>query len=137
MKSLQLRQSRRGLMLMWRIRNKKNSLSSDGLTRISVVVVVVAGGATLMVVEDVEAEVAGTRMAVVEAADTRMAVAVAAGTTMNKDTTSQGTTTTTGAGVVALGAATLTTTTTVAAGRTVATGGLSWVRTPSSLTVFA
>lgn len=123
-------------MLMWRIRNKKNSLSSDGLTRISVVVVVVAGGATLMVVEDVEAEVAGTRMAVVEAADTRMAVAVAAGTTMNKDTTSQGTTTT-GAGVVALGAATLTTTTTVAAGRTVATGGLSWVRTPSSLTVFA
>lgn len=126
-------------MLMWRIiRNKKtNNSPSGGLTRTSVVVVVVvAGGAILMAVEDVVAEAVGTRMAV-RVVDTRMAVAEAVGTTMNLDTTSQGTTTTE-AGVVAQAVATLTTTTMVEVHREAAMGilgGLSWVQTPSSLTV--
>jgi hypothetical protein len=138
MKFLQLRQSRRHLMLMWRIRNKKtNNSPSGGLTRTSVVVVVVAaGGAILMAVEDVVAEAAGTRM-VVGVADTRMAVAEAVGTTMNLDTTSRGTTTTE-AGVVARAVATLITTTMVEVHREAAMGilgGLSWAQTPSSLTI--
>jgi hypothetical protein len=134
MKFLRLRQSRRHLMIMWTIRNKKTNNSPSGaLTRTSVVaaVVVAAGGAILMAVEGVGtrmAEVAGTRMAEV-AVDTRMAVAEAVGTT-NLDTTSRGTTTTE-AGVVA----TLITTTMVEVHRQAAMailGGLSWVQTPSS-----
>lgn len=126
-------------MLMWRIRNRKNNnLPSGALTRTSVVVVVVvaAGGAILMAVEDVVAEAAGTRMAV-GLVDTRTAVAEVVGTTMNLDTTSRGTTTTE-AGVVARVVATLTTTTMVEVHREAAMGilgGLSWVQTPSSLTV--
>lgn len=138
MRFLQLRQTRRDLMLTWRIRNKKiNSSPSGGLTRTSgVVVVVAAGGAILMPVVDVVAEGAGTRMAV-GVVDTRMAVAEAVGTTTNLGTTSRGTTTTE-AGVVALVVVTLTTTTMVEARRKVAMGilgGLSWVQTPRSLTV--
>jgi hypothetical protein len=101
-----------------------------------VVVVVAAGGAILMAVEDVVAEAAGTRM-VVGVADTRMAMAEAVGTTMNLDTTSRGTTTTE-AGVVARAVATLTTTTMVEVHREAAMGilgGLSWAQTPSSLTI--
>ena len=128
MKSLQLKQSRRGLRLIWRIKNKKtNSSSSVGLTRISVVVVVGAEGDTLMAVADVGAEVVGTRMA----------VAVAAGTTMIPGTTNRGTTTTEAA-VAARVVAALTTTTMVEVCREAAMGilgGLSWVQTPSSLTV--
>ena len=138
MKSLQLKQSRRGLRLIWRIKNKKtNSSSSVGLTRISVVVVVGAEGDTLMAVADVGAEVVGTRMAVVAAADIRMAVVVVAGTTMILGTTSRGTTTTEAA-VAARVVAALTTTTMVEVCREAAMGilgGLSWVQTPSSLTV--
>ena len=128
MKSLQLKQSRRGLRLIWRIKNKKtNSSSSVGLTRISVVVVVVAEGDILMAVADVGAEVVGTRMAVV----------AVVGTTMILGTTSRGTTTTEAA-VAARVVATLTTTTTVEVCREAAMGildGLSWVQTPSWLTV--
>ena len=128
MKSLQLKQSRRGLRLIWRIKNKKtNSSSSVGLTRISVVEVVVAEGDILMAVADVGAEVVGTRMAVV----------AVAGTTMILGTTSRGTTTTEAA-VAARVVATLTTTTTVEVCREAAMGilgGLSWVQTPSWLTV--
>lgn len=131
MKSLQLRPSRRGLMTMW-TKNKKNSLFSGGLTRTSVVVVVVAGGATLMAVVDAEAEVAGTRTGVVVAAGTRMAVVVAAVTTMTLDTTSQGTTTTEAGVVVPVG---VTTTITAGAVRVAAMGESSWMRMPSSLTV--
>ena len=138
MKSLQLKQSRRGLRLIWRIKNKKtNSSSSVGLTRISVVVVVVAEGDILMAVADVGAEVVGTRMAVVAVADIRMAVVAVAGTTMILGTTSRGTTTTEAA-VAARVVATLTTTTTVEVCREAAMGilgGLSWVQTPSWLTV--
>ena len=139
MKSLQLKQSRRGLRLIWRIKNKKtNSSSSVGLTRISVVVVVGAEGDTLMAVADVGAEVVGTRMAVAAApVDFRMAVVAAAGTTMIPGTTNRGTTTTEAA-VAARVVAALTTTTMVEVCREAAMGilgGLSWVQTPSSLTV--
>jgi len=128
-------------MLMWKIRNKKtNNSPSGGLTRTSVVVVVVAavGGAILMAVEGVVAEAVDTRMAV-GVVDTRTAVAEAVGTTMNLDTTSRGTTTTE-AGAVARAVATLTTTTMVEVHREAAMGilgGLSWVQTPSSLTVLS
>lgn len=123
-------------MMTWRTKNKKtNSLFSGGLTRTNAVVAVVAGGATLMAVVDVEAEVVGTRTAVVVVVDTRMAVAAAAVTTMILDTTSRGTTTTEAGVVARVVATTLTTTTTVEAVREAAMGGSSWVRTPSSLTV--
>jgi hypothetical protein len=156
MKFLQLRQSRRGLMLIWRTQSKKiNSSSNVGLTRTSVVV---AEGAILMPAVDVEAEVAGirmvvavavgTRMAVVEAVGTRMAVAEvvvgtrmaveAADTTMIVDTTSREAITAE-AGVVAL-VAILTTTIMVEARREVVMDileGWSWVPTLSFLTILS
>jgi hypothetical protein len=156
MKFLQLRQSRRGLMLIWRTQSKKiNSSSNVGLTRTSVVV---AEGAILMPAVDVEAEVAGirmvvavavgTRMAVVEAVGTRMAVAEvvvgtrmaveAADSTMIVDTTSREAITAE-AGVVAL-VAILTTTIMVEARREVVMDileGWSWVPTLSFLTILS
>jgi hypothetical protein len=156
MKFLQLRQSRRGLMLIWRTQSKKiNSSSNVGLTRTSVVV---AEGAILMPAVDVEAEVAGirmvvavavgTRMAVVEAVGTRMAVAEvvvgtrmaveAADTTMIVYTTSREAITAE-AGVVAL-VAILTTTIMVEARREVVMDileGWSWVPTLSFLTILS
>jgi hypothetical protein len=156
MKFLQLRQSRRGLMLIWRTQSKKiNSSSNVGLTRTSVVV---AEGAILMPAVDVEAEVAGirmvvavavgTRMAVVEAVGTRMAVAEVvvgtrmavevADTTMIVDTTNRETITAE-AGVVAL-VAILTTTIMVEARREVVMDileGWSWVPTLSFLTILS
>jgi hypothetical protein len=148
MKFLQLRQSRRDLIPIWRTQSKKiNSSSNVGLTRTSmVVVVVVAGGPILMPAEDEEAEVvgirmavaAGTRMAVVEVVvGTRMAVEVA-DTTMIVDTTNRETITAE-AGVVAL-VAILTMIIMVEACREVIMdilGGWSWVPTRSFLTILS
>jgi 5-deoxy-D-glucuronate isomerase len=69
-------------MLIWRTQSKKiNSSSNIDLTRTSAVVVTVVSGEAviLMVAEDVEVEVVGTRMAVV---GTRMAVLEVEGTRM-------------------------------------------------------
>jgi hypothetical protein len=158
MKFLQLRQSRRDLIPIWRTQSKKiNSSSNVGLTRTSmVVVVVVAGGPILMPAEDEEAEVVGIRMAVEAAVGTRMAVAAGtrmavvevvvgtrmavevADTTMIVDTTNRETITAE-AGVVAL-VAILTMIIMVEACREVIMdilGGWSWVPTRSFLTILS
>jgi hypothetical protein len=140
-------------MLIWRTQSKKiNSSSNIDLTRTSAVV---AGEAViLMVAEDVEAEVVGTRMAVSEAVGTRMAVVVGTrmsvvevvvgirmavaevvDTTMIVDITSKGTIT-----AEAVVMAILTTAIRVEAHREVAMdilGGWSWVPTLSFLTILS
>jgi hypothetical protein len=129
-------------MLIWRTQSKKiNSSSNIDLTRTSAVV---AGEAViLMVAEDVEAEVVGTRMAVSEAVGTRMAVVVVVGTrmavaeavdtTIMVDITSKGTIT-----AEAVVMAILTMAIRVEAHMEVAMdilGGWSWVPTLSFLTI--